>query len=138
MIFCAIIIMEVISTAIPERIKEIRKEVNLTQREFAEKIGLKQNTVAAYEIGATQPSERTLCEICRVFGYNVDWLVNGTGEKKRQLSRAEEINAYIGRICQDENADFQRRIVAAMAKIPAELWPEIEKFARRIVDGEKG
>lgn len=120
------------------RIKEVRTEANLTQQAFADKLNIKRNTVAAYEIGATQPSERTLCEICRVFGYNAEWLVNGTGEKKRQLSRAEEINAYIGRICQDENADFQRRIVAAMAKIPAELWPEIEKFARRIVDGENG
>lgn len=123
--------------SIGARIKEIRTGESLTQQAFADKLNIKRNTVAAYEIGATQPSERTLYEICRVFHCNYDWLADGVGEKRRQLSRTEEINAYIGRICQDENAEFQRRIVEAMAKIPAELWPEIEKFARRIVDGEK-
>mgnify|MGYP002508619654 CR=1 FL=1 len=34
---------------ISERIKMIRKKLNLTQTEFGNRIGLKQNTIATYE-----------------------------------------------------------------------------------------
>ena len=34
-----------------DRIRQIRKENELTQKEFAERLGVKQNTVASYEMG---------------------------------------------------------------------------------------
>ena len=40
-----------------ERIKEIRKALNITQQEFADKIKVKRNTVATYEMGRSIPSD---------------------------------------------------------------------------------
>ena len=76
-----------------ERIKELRKTLNLTQQEFADRLSLKRNTIATYEIGKAVPSDRTLNDICREFNVNEDWLRNGTGE----MFRAEEENSIIAK-----------------------------------------
>lgn len=63
-----------------ERIKKIRKELDLTQQKFADKLGVKRNTIAMYEMGKTVPSEQTIKSICREFNVCEEWLHNGTGE----------------------------------------------------------
>lgn len=63
-----------------ERIKELRKRLDMTQQAFAEKIGIKRNTVAQYEIGRNEPIEAIISSICREFNVNEEWLRTGTGE----------------------------------------------------------
>lgn len=63
-----------------ERIKKIRKELDLTQQKFSDKIGVKRNTIAMYEMGKTVPSEQTIKSICREFNVNEEWLRTGNGE----------------------------------------------------------
>ena len=60
--------------AISERIKELRKHLNLTQTEFGDKIGLKQNTVGQMESGSRSVTERTIILICEKFNVNKVWL----------------------------------------------------------------
>lgn len=38
-----------------ERLKELRKELRLTQQAFADRLGVKRNTVATYETGKSNP-----------------------------------------------------------------------------------
>lgn len=63
-----------------ERLKQLRKALDLTQRVFAERIGTKQNTIATYEMGRNNPSDPIIHSICREFNVNEDWLRNGSGE----------------------------------------------------------
>lgn len=63
-----------------ERIKNLRKSLNMTQEEFSKRIGLSRNFIAQVEIGTKTPSERTISDICREFEVNDEWLRNGTGE----------------------------------------------------------
>lgn len=63
-----------------ERLKKLRKTLDLTQQAFADKIGMKQNTIAQYEMGRTNPSDAIIFSICREFGVNEEWLRNGTGD----------------------------------------------------------
>ena len=69
-----------------DRIKKIRKELDLTQQKFADKIGVKQNTVAQYEMGRNIPIDTVISLICREFNVNEQWLRNGTGEMHIQTS----------------------------------------------------
>lgn len=62
-----------------ERIKKIRKSLGLTQQEFADKLGLKRNTIAQYEIGRNAPIETVILSICREFSVNEEWLRTGEG-----------------------------------------------------------
>lgn len=63
-----------------ERIKKLRKALDLTQQEFASRLGMKQNTIATYEMGRSKPATPTVVAICREFRVNEEWLRNGTGE----------------------------------------------------------
>ncbi len=62
-----------------ERIKKLRKTLDLTQQEFGNRIGMKQNTIALIEKGRNT-SDQTIFSICREFDVNEEWLRNGTGE----------------------------------------------------------
>lgn len=88
-----------------ERIKLLRRSLNLTQQEFADRIGVKRNTIANYEIGRNDPIDSVVSLICREFGVNETWLRTGEGEmmdpqsddalenlaREKGLSRAEII-----------------------------------------------
>lgn len=63
-----------------DRIKEVRKILNLTQKEFGGRIGVKGNTIAQYELGRNKPVDSVLSLICREFNVNEEWLRTGTGE----------------------------------------------------------
>lgn len=119
------------------RIKLVRKESGLTQQAFAVKLGLKQNTIATYEMGKTMPSDRTISDICREFGVDEVWLRTGEGEMLRAASLADEISDYVAKILYDKDADLQRRIIALMARIPPELWPVLEEKAREVFGDNK-
>lgn len=81
-----------------DRIKELRKVLGLTQQKFADRLGLKRQTIAAYEIGNIEPSESTLLLICKEFAINYEWLRNGTPPMKKSdiIDEYSEIVARIG------------------------------------------
>lgn len=116
-----------------ERIKHIRKALNLTQQVFADNIGIKQNTVAQYEIGRNAPTDAVIRLICTTFNVNETWLRTGEGEMFVKLSRNDEIAAYVARIMKDEDAELQRFLVQLMSRIPSECWDVIEAKAREII-----
>lgn len=62
-----------------ERIKEIRKVLNLNQAEFAEKIGLSQSTLAMIEVGKRTFSDKHIKLICTTFSVSENWLRTGVG-----------------------------------------------------------
>lgn len=63
-----------------DRIKKIRRQLDLTQQEFAERIGIKRNTIANYETGRNDPVDSVISLICREFDVNEEWLRTGEGE----------------------------------------------------------
>lgn len=64
---------------IGDRIRKLRKTLDLTQREFGERVNLKSNSIALIE-GGRNTSEQTIFSICREFGVNEKWLRFGVGE----------------------------------------------------------
>ena len=63
-----------------KRLKALRKELGLTQQEFADRIGIKRNAVTNYEVGRNAPADMVLSLICREFNVNENWLRHGSGE----------------------------------------------------------
>lgn len=62
------------------RIKELRKALGLTQAKFAQRIGLKQQTITLIETGKRNISDYSIRNICREFKVNEEWLRTGKGE----------------------------------------------------------
>lgn len=77
-----------------ERIKQIRRELGLTQTEFAERIGLKQNSIALIESGKRNISDQAVLSICREYGVNEEWIRTGTGEKMTP-DASDELEALV-------------------------------------------
>lgn len=63
-----------------ERIKKLRKTLDLTQQKFADRIGSTQNVLANYETGRRNPSSSVINNICKTFNVNEKWLRTGEGE----------------------------------------------------------
>ena len=64
-----------------ERVKFLRKEeLNLTQEDFANKIGTVKSTISMIESGKHKLTKRNITLICKEFNVREDWLKNGTGE----------------------------------------------------------
>lgn len=108
-------------STIAERIKEVRKSVNLTQREFAERIGAKQNTVAQYEIGRNAPIDPVINSICREFGVNEIWLRTGEGEPFQKETRQEQIMRFATQTVKGSD-EFRKAFVSMLAKMDADDW----------------
>lgn len=60
---------------IGHNIKYLRKKNNLTQQEFADKIGLKRSLIGSYEEKRAEPKSDNLIKISNFFGINTDELV---------------------------------------------------------------
>lgn len=73
---------------ISENIKFLRKELGLTQEQFAEKLDIKRSLVGAYEEGRADPRLPNLLNMADVFGTSVDILIS---KDVRKLSK-EELN----------------------------------------------
>lgn len=57
------------------RLKELRKINNLSQTEFALKIGMQQQQYSRYEKGEREPQLKHIRRICREFNISADWLL---------------------------------------------------------------
>ena len=111
-----------------DRIKKIRKELDLTQQEFADRIGIKRNTVASYETGKSNLSDGAVSLICREFNVNEEWLRTGKGEMFIEQTKDEQIAAFVGSILKDEDDSFKRRLISGLAALDDNGWEVLEKF----------
>ena len=72
-------------------LKILRLNAGLTQKEAAQKIGRKQQTLASWEIGQSQPDANTLFNLCEIYGTTVD---NAFGFNKENNKHNEMILKY--------------------------------------------
>lgn len=117
---------------IGERIKEVRKQLGYTQQRFADALGLKQNTIATYEMGKTFPSDRTITDICEKFGVDRVWLVDGIGDPFRPVNRNEQIAAVLGQAI-GSNATARDRLIRAFCQLPDEMFDHAEQILEEII-----
>ena len=115
-----------------DRIKKLRKALGLNQTQFGERIGVKQNTVAVYELGRAIPSESVITLIQREFGVSEAWLRTGEGEMFVPRSREEEIAAFVHDVCGPEGTAFQRRLISLLARLTVDEWTVLERIADKL------
>lgn len=87
-----------------DRIRQLRGFLGLTQTEFGERIGLKQNTVALIESGRNT-SDQSILAICNAFGVNEKWLREGKGEMMK-VDASDELEA----VAQRYNLSFEAQV----------------------------
>lgn len=116
-----------------ERIKALRKTLNLTQQEFADRLQLSRSNIAMYEIGRNEIGEATIKLICREFCVNEAWLRTGEGEMFAEVPEEQLIADFVYKVANGES-DFLRRLVRALAKLDLEDWKKLEQLAQKLKD----
>lgn len=115
------------------RIRALRKALNLTQAEFADKIGSVQNTITGYETGRRVPSNQVLALIARTFNVNETWLRAGEGQMFKEVSNEEQIAAFVGRVLSEESDNFKRRFLHVLSQFDDSDWEAMEKWATMLM-----
>lgn len=83
-----------------DRIKQLRKENNLTQKELAQKIGVNRSLISQYENGIAKPLVEGQYALCNIFDVSLDYL-NGKSNDRTPLSMrdkkdiSEKLNAVL-------------------------------------------
>lgn len=81
---------------LPENLKRIRRENNLSQEQLAEKIGVSRQAVSKWESGQSYPEMDKMLLICKLFNYNIDDLMNENVMEVSQNKQSKtNINKYI-------------------------------------------
>lgn len=57
------------------KIKELRLQADLSQKDLGEKIGVNQTAVGKYEREELEPNITILCKLANLFGCSIDYLV---------------------------------------------------------------
>lgn len=118
----------------------MRKDLDLTQQEFADKLNIKRNTVATYEIGKSNPSDAAVVLICKTFNVSEAWLRHGEGEMfvKREPQPLEEVLTQLIRGREITKAD--RILIKNFLELPEGARKEAIAFIRKCAQeiGEEG
>lgn len=119
------------------RIKSLRKNLNMNQTDFGSKIGLKQTTIAGYETGSREPNDAVILSICKEFNVNENWLRNGVGEMFNKRTKDQKIADFIGDIFLEEEESFKRRFVSMLADMDEDQWALLAKMANALLAENK-
>ena len=111
---------------IGERIRKLRKNLDLTTTVFGERIGITNATVSMMENGKTKVTDRTIMMIVKEFGAREEWLRTGSGKMFVEQHPDEVIAAFLGDILKDDDS-FRRRFISVLAKLDDAGWAALEK-----------
>lgn len=120
-----------------DRLKQLRKTLGLTQQAFADKLGVKRNTVGQWECGINPLTDQTIFSICREFDVNKEWLRTGKGEMFVIRSDEEEIAAFLGDVLSEEGETYKKQLILALANLSDEGWRGIKEFLDAIIAEKK-
>jgi transcriptional regulator with XRE-family HTH domain len=98
---------------INERVRELRRTLKLTQRDFAKAVYISNGYLADIELGHNEVKERLIHLIVSVFAVNKHWLLTGEGPM---------FNAALG------------QKLERMSTLFSELYPEFQDFVLRQID----
>ena len=112
---------------ISERIFKLLQERNMTQKDFAEQVGIAGSTVSEWKKKKTNPSADKIMDICVVLGVTPEQLLTGEGIDREghigQSFSKEYITPYDMRLIETIHAmgDAQKKRLFAYVKALEEL-----------------
>ena len=111
-----------------ERLKQLRKTLDLTQQEFADKLKVPRNTIGGYEVGKSNPSDAAVNNICNIFNVNEEWLRTGNGEMFIELTRDEQIENFVGDVLKSEEDSFKKKFISMLSALDESDWEVLQKM----------
>ena len=120
-----------------ERLKKLRKTLDLTQQKFADRLGVKRNTVGQWECGINAITDQVVFSICREFDVNEEWLRTGEGEMFEQMTEQQKLLKYTGMLLKDKDSAIVNAIqsfIVTYEQLDDTSKATLEKIAQQFVD----
>lgn len=117
-----------------ERIRELRKALNLTMQEFGDALGVSKASISNIENGNRDCTNQMFKSICREFDVNEEWLRTGEGEMFKELSGSEKIAVFLADVLKDEEPSFRKQLIEALAELDSSEWDVISGFCDKIIE----
>lgn len=112
-----------------ERVKEIRKELDLTLEKFGEKLGVTKVAISNIEKGNRNLTDQMAKSICREYNANYDYLMYGEGEIFDDLPQT-----IVDELCaQYDLNDFDKALVEMYVSLPAGSRERIKEYMKQLV-----
>ena len=118
-----------------ERVREVRKSLNMTLDKFGEKLGVKKAAISAIENGNRNITEQMVKSICREYSVNYDYLMYGKGDMFDDLPQT-----ILDELCAHYNLDeLDRQIVDIYISLPKQLRDSVKEHIKKAYfnDGNK-
>lgn len=77
---------------LPDKLKELRQRLELSQREVADRLGVSPSIISGYETGERTPSIDSLLSISYLYNCSVDYLLGKTNEKPKLYIDTSKLN----------------------------------------------
>lgn len=123
-----------------ERLKKLRKTLDLTQQKFADRLGVKRNTVGQWECGINAITDQVVFSICREFDVNEEWLRTGEGEMFEQMTEQQKLLKYTGMLLKDKDSVIVNAIqsfIVTYEQLDDTSKATLEKIAQQFIDNLK-
>ncbi len=110
-----------------ERMKELRKAMNLSQEKFGELLGITKSGVSDIESGRRKVTDQHVIML-GTNGVNGEWLRTGKGSMFIPKSKDEEIAEMLADIQKSGEDSFRHRLVSALARLDDDGWDKLEEL----------
>ena len=112
-----------------ERVKEIRKTLDLTMEKFGEKLGVGKTAISNIESGNRNLTEQMSKAICREYNVNYDYLMYGEGEMFDDLPQT-----IVDELCVQYGLnDFDKALVEMYVSLPAGSRERVKEYMKQLV-----
>ncbi|MDB0438418.1 XRE family transcriptional regulator [Clostridioides difficile] len=115
---------------IKDRIKEIREDAGLSQKDFGSKVKLSRSQISCYEKGIRDATDRSIKDICREFDINENWLRFGEGEKHSISEKDSLLAEVLAEITISDNMPMKEIIIKL-----CELDEQYLDLINKLIDG---
>lgn len=119
-----------------ERIKELRKTLQLTQTEFGERLGIGKTAISKIERGDNGTTEQTLRSICREFGVSYLWLTTGGGSMFEDGSDDAALHIMVDRVMASEN-ERVKSIFKGLGDFTEDDWRQVDQLLDKLLAGQR-
>lgn len=111
-----------------ERVKELRKFLNLTLEKFGKTLGVGKTAISKIENNDRKLTEQMALSICREFRVNYYWLIDGEGE---MFSGTPE--SVVDEIAEDYNLDeIDKKIIEQYLSLSPDKRQILKEYFRNI------
>lgn len=113
-----------------ERLRELRKKLGLTLKDFGKRLGVSDAAISRIENGERKLTEQMILSVCREFNVNEDWIRFGKGPMHKDSD--EELGSIYAQLdLRDETAKDALRKYMQLSEEDKELfWKFVKRFIK--------